>query len=84
MAQGLREAALTYKRFADQNPQNPCTHKLGMLAPASGRWRLKYYERRRKVDPSMLMRRTTSDDLVSAEEVGRAIKAYQKADQHSQ
>src|SRR5713226_5662036 len=50
-----REAALSYKRLAEQNPQNPVyLHKLGIalhFQMALGQ-ALKYYERALKVDPT--------------------------------
>src|SRR5713101_7247177 len=50
-----REAAISYKRLADQNPQNPVyLNKLGIALhqQAALGAALKYYERASKADPS--------------------------------
>jgi tetratricopeptide (TPR) repeat protein len=78
-----REAALTYKRLADQNPQNPvyfnklgiALHQQAALGPA-----LKYYERASKVDPSYADAQNNIGTIwYQRKKYGRAIKAYKKA-----
>jgi tetratricopeptide (TPR) repeat protein len=78
-----REAALSYKRLADQNPRNPvylnklgiALHQQAALGPA-----LKYYERASKVDPSYADARNNIGTIwYQRKKYGRAIKAYQKA-----
>jgi tetratricopeptide (TPR) repeat protein len=79
----FREAAVSYKRLADQNPQNPVyLNKLGIalnfqgaLGPA-----LKYYERAWKVDPSYADAQNNIGTVwYQRKKFGRAIKAYHKA-----
>jgi tetratricopeptide (TPR) repeat protein len=79
----FREAALSYKRLADQNPQNPVyLNKLGiaMHQQAALGAALKYYERASKVDPSYADARNNIGTIwYQRKKYGRAIKAYQKA-----
>jgi tetratricopeptide (TPR) repeat protein len=79
----FREAALSYKRLADQDPRNPvylnklgiALHQQAALGPA-----LKYYERASKVDPSYADARNNIGTIwYQRKKYGRAIKAYQKA-----
>jgi len=79
----FREAALSYKRLADQNPRNPvylnklgiALHQQAALAAA-----LKYYERASKVDPSYADAQNNSGTIwYQRKKYGRAIRAYQKA-----
>jgi tetratricopeptide (TPR) repeat protein len=78
-----REAALTYKRLADQNPQNPVyLNKLGIALhqQAALGAALKYYERASKVDPSYADAQNNIGTIwYQRKKFGRAIKAYQKA-----
>lgn len=78
-----REAALVYKRLADQNPQNPvylnklgiALHQQAALGPA-----LKYYERAWKADPSYADAQNNIGTIwYQRKKYGRAIKAYRKA-----
>ena len=78
-----REAALSYKRLADQNPRNPvylnklgiALHQQAALGPA-----LKYYERASKVDPSYADAQNNIGTIwYQRKKYGRAIKAYQRA-----
>src|SRR5437016_14040043 len=78
-----REAALTYKRLADQNPRNPvylnklgiALHQQAALGPA-----LKYYERASKADPSYADAQNNIGTIwYQRKKYGKAIKAYQKA-----
>jgi tetratricopeptide (TPR) repeat protein len=78
-----REAALSYKRLADHNPQNPvylnklgiALHQQAALGPA-----LKYYERASKVDPSYADAQNNIGTIwYQRKKFGRAIKAYQRA-----
>ncbi len=78
-----REAALTYKRLADQNPRNPVyLNKLGIALhqQAALGAALKYYERASKVDPSYADAQNNIGTIwYQRKKYGRAIKAYQKA-----
>src|SRR5467141_1416911 len=78
-----REAALTYKRLADQNPQNPVyLNKLGIALhqQAALGAALKYYQRASKVDPSYADAQNNIGTIwYQRKKYGRAIKAYQKA-----
>jgi tetratricopeptide (TPR) repeat protein len=78
-----REAALSYKRLADQNPQNPVyLNKLGIALhqQAALGAALKYYERASKVDPSYADAQNNIGTIwYQRKKYGRAIKAYQKA-----
>jgi tetratricopeptide (TPR) repeat protein len=78
-----REAAVSYKRLADQNPQNPvylnklgiALHQQAALGPA-----LKYYERASKVDPSYADAQNNIGTIwYQRKKFGRAIKAYKRA-----
>src|SRR5467141_5178376 len=79
----FREAALSYKRLADQNPRNPVyLNKLGiaMHQQAALAAALKYYERASKVDPSYADAQNNIGTIwYQRKKYGRAIKAYQKA-----
>jgi tetratricopeptide (TPR) repeat protein len=79
----FREAALSYKRLADQNPLNPVyLNKLGiaMHQQAALGAALKYYERASKVDPSYADARNNIGTIwYQRKKYGRAIKAYQRA-----
>ena len=79
----FREAALSYKRLADQNPQNPVyLNKLGIALhqQAALGAALKYYERASKVDPSYADARNNIGTIwYQRKKYGRAIKAYQRA-----
>lgn len=78
-----REAALSYKRLADQNPRNPVyLNKLGIALhqQAALGAALKYYERASKVDPSYADAQNNIGTVwYQRKKFGRAIKAYQKA-----
>jgi tetratricopeptide (TPR) repeat protein len=78
-----REAALSYKRLADQNPQNPVfLNKLGIALhqQAALGAALKYYERASKVDPSYADAQNNIGTIwYQRKKFGKAIKAYQKA-----
>jgi tetratricopeptide (TPR) repeat protein len=78
-----REAATSYKRLADQNPQNPVyLNKLGIALhqQAALGAALKYYERASKVDPSYADAQNNIGTIwYQRKKYGRAIKAYQKA-----
>src|SRR5438874_13490170 len=78
-----REAALSYKRLADQNPQNPVyLNKLGITLhqQAALGAALKYYERASKVDPSYADAQNNIGTIwYQRKKFGRAIKAYQRA-----
>src|ERR1700741_578060 len=78
-----REAALSYKRLADQNPRNPVyLNKLGIALhqQAALGLALKYYERASKVDPSYADAQNNIGTIwYQRKKYGRAIKAYQKA-----
>jgi tetratricopeptide (TPR) repeat protein len=78
-----REAALSYKRLADQNPRNPVyLNKLGIALhqQAALGMALKYYERASKVDPSYADAQNNIGTIwYQRKKFGRAIKAYQKA-----
>ncbi len=77
------EAALTYKRLADQNPQNPVyLNKLGIALhqQAALGAALKYYERASKVDPSYADAQNNIGTIwYQRKKFGKAIKAYQRA-----
>lgn len=79
----FREAALSYKRLADQNPQNPVyLNKLGIALhqQAALGAALKYYERASKVDPTYADAQNNIGTIwYQRKKYGRAIKAYQKA-----
>jgi tetratricopeptide (TPR) repeat protein len=79
----FREAALSYKRLADENPRNPVyLNKLGIALhqQAALGAALKYYERASKVDPSYADARNNIGTVwYQRKKYGRAIKAYQKA-----
>ncbi len=79
----FREAALSYKRLADQNPRNPVyLNKLGIALhqQAALGAALKYYERASKVDPSYADAQNNIGTIwYQRKKYGRAIKAYQKA-----
>src|SRR2546421_1458845 len=78
-----REAAVSYKRLADQNPQNPVyLNKLGIALhqQAALGAALKYYERASRVDPSYADAQNNIGTIwYQRKKYGRAIKAYQKA-----
>ena len=78
-----REAALSYKRLADENPRNPVyLNKLGIALhqQAALGAALKYYERASKVDPSYADAQNNIGTIwYQRKKFGRAIKAYQKA-----
>jgi tetratricopeptide (TPR) repeat protein len=78
-----REAALSYKRLADRNPQNPVyLNKLGIALhqQAALGAALKYYERASKVDPSYADAQNNIGTIwYQRKKYGRAIKAYQRA-----
>ncbi len=78
-----REAAVVYKRLADQNPQNPVyLNKLGIALhqQAALGQALKYYERASKVDPSYADAENNIGTIwYQRKKYGKAIKAYQKA-----
>src|SRR6266852_295329 len=78
-----REAALSYKRLADQNPRNPVyLNKLGIALhqQAALGAALKYYERASKVDPSYADAQNNIGTIwYQRKKYVRAIKAYQKA-----
>src|SRR5260370_251323 len=78
-----REAALSYRRLADQNPQNPVyLNKLGIALhqQAALGAALKYYERASKVDPSYAdAQNNIGTSWYQRKKFGRAIKAYQRA-----
>jgi tetratricopeptide (TPR) repeat protein len=78
-----REAAVSYKRLADQNPQNPVyLNKLGIALhqQAALGLALKYYERASKVDPSYADAQNNIGTIwYQRKKFGRAIKAYKKA-----
>ena len=78
-----REAAISYKKLADQNPQNPVyLNKLGIALhqQAALGAALKYYERASKVDPSYADAQNNIGTIwYQRKKFGRAIKAYQKA-----
>jgi len=79
----FREAAVSYKRLADQNPQNPVyLNKLGIALhqQAALGAALKYYERASKVDPTYADAQNNIGTIwYQRKKYGRAIKAYQKA-----
>jgi len=79
----FREAAVTFKRLADQNPQNPVyLNKLGIALhqQAALGAALKYYERASKVDPTYADAQNNIGTIwYQRKKYGRAIKAYQKA-----
>ncbi len=79
----FREAAFSYKRLADQYPQNPVyLNKLGIALhqQAALGAALKYYERASKVDPSYADAQNNIGTIwYQRKKYGRAIKAYQKA-----
>src|SRR5213594_4423859 len=78
-----REAALSYKRLADQNPQNPVyLNKLGIALhqQAALGAALKYYERASKVDPTYADAQNNIGTIwYQRKKYGKAIRAYQKA-----
>ena len=78
-----REAALTYKQLADQNPRNPVyLNKLGIALhqQAALALALKYYERASKVDPSYADAQNNIGTIwYQRKKYGRAIRAYKKA-----
>jgi len=79
----FREAALSYKKLSEQNPQNPVyLNKLGIALhqqDALGA-ALKYYERASKVDPTYADAQNNIGTIwYQRKKYGRAIKAYQKA-----
>src|SRR5882724_731173 len=79
----FREAAVTFKRLADQSPQNPVyLNKLGIALhqQAALGAALKYYERASKVDPTYADAQNNIGTIwYQRKKYGRAIKAYQKA-----
>src|ERR1700693_2256447 len=79
----FREAAFSYKRLADQHPQNPVyLNKLGIALhqQAALGAALKYYERASKVDPSYADAQNNIGTIwYQRKKYGRAIKAYQRA-----
>src|SRR5467141_4300528 len=79
----FREAAFSYKRFADQHPQNPVyLNKLGIALhqQAALSAALKYYERASKVDPTYADAQNNIGTIwYQRKKFGKAIKAYQKA-----
>src|SRR5438309_7098345 len=78
-----REAAMSYKRLADGNPQNPVyLNKLGIALhqQAALSAALKYYERASKVDPTYADAQNNIGTIwYQRKKYGKAIKAYQKA-----
>ena len=78
-----REAAMSYKRLADGNPQNPVyLNKLGIALhqQAALSAALKYYERASKVDPTYADAQNNIGTIwYQRKKFGKAIKAYQKA-----
>src|SRR6184192_4284415 len=78
-----REAAMSYKRLADGNPQNPVyLNKLGIALhqQAALGAALKYYERASKVDPTYADAQNNIGTIwYQRKKYGKAIKAYQKA-----
>ncbi len=78
-----REAALSYKRLADQNPRNPVyLNKLGIALhqQAALGAALKCYERASKVDPSYADAQNNIGTIwYQRKKYSRAIRAYQKA-----
>jgi tetratricopeptide (TPR) repeat protein len=78
-----REAAFSYKRLADKNPQNPVyLNKLGIALhqQAALSAALKYYERASKVDPSYADAQNNIGTIwYQRKKYGKAIKAYQRA-----
>lgn len=78
-----REAAISYKRLADQNPRNPVyLNKLGIALhqQAALGAALKYYERASKVDPAYADAQNNIGTIwYQRKKYGRAIKAYQRA-----
>src|SRR3979490_2137075 len=79
----FREAALSYKRLADQNPRNPVyLNKLGiaMHQQAALAAALKYYERASKVDPSYADAQNNIGTIwYQRKKYGLSIKAHQTA-----
>src|SRR5947207_5903914 len=79
----FREAAFSYKRLADQHPQNPVyLSKLGIALhqQAALGQALKYYERAVKMDPSYADAQNNIGTIYyQRKRYGKAIKAYQKA-----
>src|SRR6266852_7718794 len=79
----FREAALSYKRLADQHPQNPVfLNKLGIALhqQAALSAALKYYERASKIDPSYADAQNNIGTIwYQRKKYGKAIKAYHKA-----
>src|SRR6266576_1119039 len=79
----FREAAFSYKRLADQHPQNPVyLNKLGIALhqQAALGAALKYYERASKVDPSYADAQNNIGTIwYQRKKFGQAIKAYQRA-----
>src|SRR2546421_11052431 len=79
----FREAAFSYKRLADQHPQNPVyLNKLGIALhqQAALGAALKYYERASKVDPSYADAQNNIGTIwYQRKKYGKAIRAYQKA-----
>jgi tetratricopeptide (TPR) repeat protein len=79
----FRDAAVSYKRLADQNPRNPVyLNKLGIALhqQAALGAALKYYERASKVDPTYADAQNNIGTIwYQRKKYSRAIKAYQKA-----
>src|SRR5260370_23196464 len=77
-----REAALSYKRLAEQNPQNPVyLNKLGIALhqQAALGAALQYYERASKVDPLYAVAQNNIGTIwYKWKKYGKSIKAYQK------
>jgi tetratricopeptide (TPR) repeat protein len=78
-----REAAFSYKKLADKNPQNPVyLNKLGIALhqQAALSAALKYYERASKVDPSYADAQNNIGTIwYQRKKYGKAIRAYQRA-----
>ena len=78
-----REAAMSYKKLSDANPQNPVyLNKLGIALhqQAALGAALKYYERASKIDPTYADAQNNIGTIwYQRKKFGRAIKAYQKA-----
>jgi tetratricopeptide (TPR) repeat protein len=78
-----REAAVIYKRLADQDPRNPVyLNKLGIALHQQSALALalKYYQRASKVDPSYADAQNNIGTIwYQRKRYGKAIKAYQKA-----
>src|SRR5205823_4887619 len=78
-----REAAMSYKRLADGNPQNPVyLNKLGIALhqQAALGAALKYYERASKVDPTYADAQNNIGTIwYQRKKYGKAIRAYEHA-----